>query len=231
MSEPNEMRVNYIEKEYGGHLFKFVKTPTAPALIEEIFNDNYEIFKQNIEIRPGDVILDIGANEGIFSIMMAKCFPKAKVIAYEPVPRTFDTLQENVLLNETQNLNCYQFGVGDGSYEYTDMIVSKDFSGGSTTLCTFNPKDHDRVHVRITTLNDIFDVHAIERCRLLKMDVEGMEYEALYATSVLPKVDYMVAEFHMNAKLDYQGMRADGLITWVKNQTNLTSVNVCRMAE
>ena len=114
----------------------------------------------------------------------------------------------------------------------TEMIVSKDFSGGSTSWCTFNEEDHTKETVHLVTLDSIFERHhGIERCKLLKMDIEGMEYEALYATSILPRVDYMVAEFHMNRKLEFQGRRPDGLATWVKSQTNLIHMDVCRMAE
>ena len=220
-----------IRREFRGRTFEFVETPTAPELIEEIFNDNYKMFEKEIDIRPGDIILDIGANEGIFAVLMGKMFPEAQIFAYEPVPRTFDTLLLNIQHNEAYNVNAYQFGVGGPGVSLAVLIVSKDFSGGSTAWCTYNSEHHDMVNVHLVTLDSIFERHAIERCRLLKMDIEGMEYDALYPTSMLPRVDFMVMEVHMNARLDYKGRRPEGLTQWVSDQTNLVHVEVCKMAE
>jgi len=218
------------DHEFKGHEFTFVETPQLPSLVRELFDDNYEVFKSGIEIRPGDVILDLGANEGIFSVMMGKMFPGAFVIAYEPVLRTFDVLLTNIQANNAYNVSAYQFGIG-GVATTTEMVVSKDFSGGSSNWCTFKEGDHTWEMVHMVTLDSIFDLHDIDRCRLLKMDIEGGEYEALYATKMLPLVDYMVAEFHMNHKLEFRGRRTDALTTWVQGQTKLIHMDACRMAE
>ena len=81
-----------IKKEFHGKTFYFFNTPTISALINEIFADNYHIVRSGINIDPGDVILDLGANEGVFSIMMAGLFPRARIIAMEPVGRTYKHL-------------------------------------------------------------------------------------------------------------------------------------------
>jgi hypothetical protein len=81
----------------------------------------------------------------------------------------------------------------------------------------------------VTSLDFIFE--GFSRCRLMKMDIEGMEYETLYFTNVLSRVDYMTMEVHINSMLEYKGRRADGLITWVGGQTRLIHVNVCKMTE
>jgi len=58
-----------------------------------------------------------------------------------------------------------------------------------------------------------------------------MEYEALYYTSVLERVYNTVIEVHMNHKLEFEGRRADGLVNWLSDRTNLIHVEICRMAE
>ena len=213
--------------------FRFNDTKDAPLLINEIFSDNYCVLENQgkIEFQPGDVVLDIGANEGMFSIMISKFFPETRIIAFEPVPQTYTKMMQNILLNGCLNIECYNVGIGKPGQSAITLNVSKDYSSGSTALCTFIPTDHDRVPVTLISLDDVFDVYKISRCKLLKMDIEGMEYDVLYNCQVLPRVDYMTAEFHINANLEYQSMRADGLVNWVSNQTNLIYVDICKMAE
>jgi hypothetical protein len=59
--------------------------------------------------------------------------------------------------------------------------------------------------VASVTLDEVFAVHGIERCRLLKIDCEGMEYEILPGAGVLDKVEYLAGEFHASAYLQSLG--------------------------
>lgn len=220
-----------ITHEFQSHKFYFNATRDAPALIQEIFADNYKVLEKNIEFNPGDIILDIGANEGMFSIMMAKLYPHARVIALEPVPRTYYQLVRNIGLNGCMNIDSYNIGVGKPGQKTTMLNVSKDFSGGSTSLCEYNPDHHDKTEVSLLSLDEVFELYGIDRCRLLKCDCEGMCYDIFYLTKVLPKVDYMVIEIHINHKLEFKGRRPDGLITWLSNRTNLIHAQLCKMAE
>jgi FkbM family methyltransferase len=220
-----------IDYDFRGINFQFCDTKDAPALISEIFSDNYKVLAKGIDFKPGDVILDIGANEGMFSIMMGKLYPHTKIIALEPIPRTYQTLTENIRLNHCENISHYNIGVGKKGQKTATMIVSKDHSGGSTAWCTYVPTDHDRVEVGMIGLDEAFDLYGIDRCRLLKLDVEGSEFEILYSSTVLLRVDYMVMECHFNKRLEFEGRRPDGLINWVAGQTELIHYEFCQMAE
>ena len=217
--------------KFQGYEFYFNSTPTAPILISEIFTDNYKILEKAVEFRPGDVILDIGACEGMFSIMLAKLFPFTRVIALEPILQTYLQMLSNIKLNNCTNIEAYNVGVGKKDQQKAILNISKKYSGGSTAFCTFVPADHYQEEVDIISLDNVFNLYHIERCRLLKSDMEGAEYDVLYSSTVLPRVDYMTAEFHMNSILTFQSRRMDALATWCGNQTNLIHVDFCRMAE
>lgn len=217
--------------EFQSHKFYFNATPDAPALIAEIFGDNYHVIQSKLEFGAGDVILDLGANEGMFSILMSKLFPLARIIALEPVPRTYYQLMRNIGLNGATNLEAYNVGVGRPNQYTSTLNVSKDFSGGSTSLCAYNPDHHDKTEVSVMSLDEVFRMYNIERCKLLKVDVEGAEYEVLYPSTILPRVDNMVFECHYNRRLEFAGRRPDGLITWVGNRVKLIHVEMCQMAE
>jgi len=217
--------------EFRGQTFYFNDTPTAPTLIKEIFSDNYQVLEKGIEFKANDVILDIGACEGMFSIMMAKLFPMTRIIALEPVPQTYFQLVRNKGLNGCGNIEAFNVGIGKPGQHTVTMNVSKGFSGGSTVLCTFNPEEQYQVEVGLISLDDAFELYRIDRCRLLKSDIEGSEYDAFYGSTVLPRVDYMVIELHTNKRLEFMTRRMDAMATWLSNQTQLVHVDLCRMAE
>ena len=224
--------MSILEKEFQGVKFFFHETPDAPILIDEIFLDNYRVFDSKMGFDKGDVILDLGANEGMFSILIAKMFPYTRVIALEPVPRTYFALLRNKGLNGCTNLEAYNVGVGKPGQKTETMIINKSGqSGGSTSFCTFNPVAHEKIEVGLISLDEVFDLYGIERCKLLKIDIEGAEYDVLYPATVLPRVDFMVAEYHTNTRLDFQARRPEALAVWCANHTKLLSAYGCKMAE
>jgi FkbM family methyltransferase len=214
--------------EFQGKKFEFVDTPAVVDLIPEIFGDNYKVLSSGVEFSQGDVILDLGANEGVFSCMMAEMFPQARIIALEPVPETFKILDQNT--KGYPNIKIYNVGVGKERWPQ-HLVVARGYSGGSTSWCTYDPKVHDLVEVEIITLDDLWAIEILDRVKLMKMDIEGMEYDALYGTSVLDRVEYFTGEFHMNRKLDYECMRMQGLAAWVSNRTKVLNFEFCNMAE
>lgn len=64
-------------------------------------------------IKDGTTMLDIGANIGWYSLNFAKIFPSLNVLAFEPVPKTFQYLQDNLKINDTVGVQVYNFGFSD----------------------------------------------------------------------------------------------------------------------
>jgi FkbM family methyltransferase len=66
-------------------------------------------FKHGITVKPGDVIVDIGANIGLFSLaVFERCQRQAQVFAFEPLPQTYKALCRNV---SGLDIYTFQFGV------------------------------------------------------------------------------------------------------------------------
>jgi FkbM family methyltransferase len=207
--------------------FYFNQTPTAPALLKEIFNDNYRIFANGLQFGAGDTILDIGANEGMFSILMAKMFPEARVVSFEPVPRTFFQMIRNIGLNGVTNIEALCFGVGKDDVGV--MNVHNEFSGGSSLVDTFDPANHKKVYVSLMPLDEVVKKYA--PIKLLKMDIEGGEHEALAEFQRWNEIENMVAEFHINNRLASEGYEIEALAEHVRDRTNLLYYERCRMAD
>jgi FkbM family methyltransferase len=231
--ENNLMPDNLISVAYNNIEFQFTNTPTASQLIHEIFTDNYKVLERKLNLASG-VILDIGANEGMFSILMAKLFPTTRILSFEPVPKTFFTMIKNIGLNNITNIYPYNLGVGGKSNKSEIIYCDKVYSGGSSMVVKPNPDSQDMINIEVVALDDIFNPTKfpfIDRVKLLKMDIEGAEYETLYNSTILPRVDNMVAEFHINDRLTGMGYDINELATWVGSQTNLVYFEKMRMAD
>jgi FkbM family methyltransferase len=125
-------------------------------------------------IRPGDLIVDAGANIGTHTIFFAKTVgPTGVVLAFEPQRVFFQTLCANLALNGLTNTHCYQAALGD--VEDTIIVPPLDYSK-EINLAALSLEGHQQgERVRLTTLDSI----NAPRCRLIKIDVEGMELAVL----------------------------------------------------
>lgn len=221
-----------IKREFKGVEYQFYRTPNAEALVEEIFSDNYRVFASGLTFADGDTVLDIGACEGMFSIMLAKLYPKIRVVALEPIQRTYFAMMRNIGLNGVTNIEAHNVGIGKERGRIPMNMCQDDHSGGGSAVMTYNPALHTKVEVDVIGLNDVFAEFKIDRIKLLKIDIEGMEYEALYpASDALKRVDNIAGEFHSNLKLDVKGYRMQSLASWVQNRTTVIAIEACKMAE
>lgn len=180
---------------------------SAELVAHELCDDCYGL--DRIDFAPGDVVLDVGAHIGLFAAYVGLRYPDVSVHAFEPFPDNFELLRENVERNRVSNVRIYPFAIsGDG--RLLKMATNPENSGGaschSLTL-TDRPADM----IPSATLDAVFDALDLERCKLLKIDCEGSEYEILLATRSLGKVEYLSGEFHYNDLLLAQGHTPEGL--------------------
>ena len=65
----------------------------------DVYKDVYEdeaYIQQGLSIQPGDVVVDIGANIGLWSLFVMEQVPQVKLIAIEPIPQVFEALEKNI---------------------------------------------------------------------------------------------------------------------------------------
>jgi FkbM family methyltransferase len=139
------------------------------------------------------VILDCGANIGIFTIKYALCSSN-RVIAIEPNPLAFNRLKKNIEANNISNVTALNTGISSSGG------TAKLYWGHSTLGGSINKqkdKVENSVDIKLTTLDDIVAKYDIKSVDLLKVDVEGSEYDALTAaekTLVITK--RVILEYH-----------------------------------
>ena len=151
-----------------------------------------------ITLRPGDTVVDIGANIGAFTVLAAKTIgPSGRVIAFEPIPHTFERLRENVALNSLQNVECRRAAVGAQEGTLTLRVASKSAYASAYIEGDRSAEESLQI-VPCVTLEQVCRGEGIGRVHLLKVDCEGSEHEIFERLSpeLAAKIDQIVMEVH-----------------------------------
>jgi len=164
-------------------------------------DDNYGL--KGITFNDGDVAVDLGAYMGGVSLLLASLTQQNKkltIYAYEPIPENFELLSRNANLNGFSNIIPHQLAVSHKKETvkiyYNDADTESGrvhhFVGGST------PSGQKYLEVTTTTLEEIFAEHRIERCKLIKTNIEGNEANIFGGCplDVLERVDNIVGQHH-----------------------------------
>lgn len=124
-------------------------------------------------IKPGNTVLDVGANIGTHSVAFARMTGEGgSVIAFEPQRLTFHLLCANVALNCLTNVHCSQRAVGEkaGSVKVPALPPRETRNFGAVAVGGAEGDEVDMVSI---------DALGLEACHLIKIDIEGMEPGAL----------------------------------------------------
>jgi FkbM family methyltransferase len=122
-------------------------------------------------LQPGDVMFDIGANVGFFTLFASRLVGAAGcVVSFEPLPASVAWLHRHVAENRTENVRVVEAAVSDGSGERRFAPAPSNAMGRLAAEGT--------LHVSVVTLDD-FTVDGLRAPDLLKIDVEGEEVAVL----------------------------------------------------
>lgn len=165
------------------------------ALVLEIFGD--ECYSQYFDIPREGVVLDIGANIGVFTLYCTKKSGKLFVHAYEPNPKTNVTLRQNIIVNgKKDRVRVYDEAVGRvrSDFKMWTNVPSLIATGYATTALSH---EEGSITVPMIDLNEVVD-RAGQAIELLKIDVEGAEADLLEGAtrSTLSKINRVVLEYH-----------------------------------
>jgi FkbM family methyltransferase len=128
--------------------------------------------------RPGDVLLDIGANVGYISACFLKNVPNSSVIAVEPQPGILDLLKSN--LGQFGRSQVYPYALGDRNDEASIKIDT--FNKGASRVVS-GGGDHK---IEMRSADRMFAELDIKHVDIVKLDVEGSEESIL--RSLLPQL-------------------------------------------
>ncbi len=130
---------------------------------------------QQVAIRKGEVVIDAGANIGLFTAFASKkTGPTGRVYAFEPVERTKRLLETNVKNNGLENAQVVPFALGGADSEIIFSVPDK--LGDSSP---YQQGNHRTEKARQIRLDSFLEENGIGRLDFIKADIEGMEREML----------------------------------------------------
>lgn len=153
-------------------------------------------------VEDGDVLIDVGASAGAYTILFSKLVgPKGLVYAFEPDPKAFEFLHDNVRMNGLSNVRTENLALADspGTLTFRAPILGE----GNSSSVYAEPWWGKRFTAPATTIDLYCRLNRIQP-RGLKIDVEGAECSVLKgALDVLEKHHpWLLLEFHGYAMPD-----------------------------
>lgn len=164
--------------------FTAVLQPRSEFIVNEIWG--LDCYGQDYRIKPGDTVLDLGANQGLFALYAAHL--GAAVQCYEPVMDIFNLLEENIKRNglaEKVQAHRYAVCAADGEIDIAIPEVSDVIAPGMASINSRTLEGLDRdsgvgikmEKVPTRRLGSILE--KMGRVDLLKVDCEGAELDIL----------------------------------------------------
>ena len=182
---------------FGLNKRRLVQTPHGKFLLSPVSNLGYQLAHGEYEpamtrvlhryLKPGDVFIDLGANEGYFTIIASSLVgDSGSVIAIEPQSRLQHSLKATLALNDCANVQLFQTLV-TSSTGTARLHLAADTNTGATSLFRVSKYPVPTEEVRSMTLRDFLRSTGIKSCDLLKVDIEGAEYEVFMSAGEVLK--------------------------------------------
>ena len=162
-----------------------------------VYSENHisQWLLKNLDIKDDDLIIDIGANIGWYSLTLSSQ-NKPLIIAFEPDTINFNTLQENILLNGKDNVKAFNKAISDKEGVLT-LYLYKNYNPGRHSFIK-QANSVGTAEVSIVPLDAFLEKEGYGdgSIKLIKIDIEGYEYTALKAAAhTLDRGQHILTEF------------------------------------
>jgi FkbM family methyltransferase len=162
----------------------------CPRIYYQFLSENFilDVYRSHEFLRENDLVLDLGASVGDFSVIASKKVgQKGKVIAIEPDAEIYEILRMNIRRNNCQNVIALNLGVGS-------EVGEKEITFWGRTY-----------RFKVNTLENILhDLGINEKINFIKMDIEGFEADVVCKSiKTIKEANVISVEFHgTKQKLD-----------------------------
>ena len=154
------------------------------------FHENFteQIYRFNTNNKQ-PVILDCGFNYGTSIVYFKHIYPHAKIIGFEPDPKIYNILKENIEARVLKDIELLNYGLWK---EETTLTFNSDGADGGRILA--DNKGSNPIHIKTKTLSSYLKDTKVD---LLKIDIEGAETEVLKeAQNYISNASNTFIEFH-----------------------------------
>ncbi len=154
-------------------------------------------------VRRGDTVLDIGANIGLVTVLLAMLAGKeGQVHAFEPNPRLVHLLRQVIDRNHLGNVKLHSIALGPEPGDL-ELRIPKLNSGAASLVRNRDIPDCEVIKVEVRQLDTVAAHEDIRSVRLIKIDVEGYESEVFRgADTLLRTVRPDAILFELNEQVD-----------------------------
>ncbi len=175
-----------VNLSFEGVRFKYYSR-ADDSIADTLFYGNHYIEHASIKAflniaRLSKVILDIGANTGLYTVIGAKSNPDATFYTFEPHPANCKRLRHNIQLNGLKNVSAFQQAVGNTNSNIQFFVPKTgEIIDTSSALQDFSQSTYGGkiswidITVGQTTLDNFVEMNSVSRVDLMKVDVEGYE--------------------------------------------------------
>lgn len=149
-----------------------------------------EIIKESKKI-----ILDIGAHAGFFALYCRALNSKTPIICVEPEPENIKILNRHLEINDTHGVMVEPSALAEKSGK-RELFISPDSS--FHFLLSDGEKTDSKIIVNCLSLKDLRKKYKIDRIDIMKMDIEGGEYELIqhWSKDEWSAIDNLIMEYH-----------------------------------
>jgi FkbM family methyltransferase len=168
------------------------------ALLREQIYERRMTEVLQILLKQGDTFIDIGANEGYFSILASSMVLDGKVYCIEPQRRLQPVLRENIRINSARAISVHSIAMSSQEGR-VELFLRPSTNTGASSIFRHWKIGRTRETVPVTTLDAFFAKNAIEKARLMKVDVEGAEELVIRGAQRVLKeqlIDFVALEYH-----------------------------------
>src|ERR1700759_1684771 len=132
-----------------------------------------------ISLKPGDTALDIGANIGFQSIRIGRSVGNTgRVYSFEPLNYLQTKFKKNIALNKLENVTLFPFALSNQAGEITYSINENNWNQGTFSLRDQSTGDKIQ-QILIKVADELPEIKELSRLDLIKIDVEGFEFQVL----------------------------------------------------
>ena len=158
--------------------FKFFVDSTDSTMTPHfLYDGNWEMNITNLftkVIHPGNVVLDVGANFGFYTVVAADAVgPRGKVYAIEAGPTNFGILRRNILINAFNDRVTAFHNAALNERKEVQLFQQEIYAGGHSVFVA-DPKDskYQRIAIQGVPIDDLIPEGTVD---VVKIDVEGCE--------------------------------------------------------
>ena len=133
-------------------------------------------------IKEKGIILDIGANVGAMSVVLAKKFPESIIYAFEPMTANMEALERTFRFYDLKNAGLFPYALGNQNGEVTMVmpLVKNAYRQGFSHILQNGEQEEGEISkVAIHKLDDVLKLSRHQKVVAIKIDVENFEWEVL----------------------------------------------------